>query len=521
MKLPRLAFDRADYPLSVAGDSLRMCRENILLRNRYGLWEARIAGDAETRGAALGAMSQDLLRDQEEAFVAQLRRFVPSEFRLKLLHRLTLFFNRRLADYIPEEYRREIAALSEFCSHEFDAFGTPYERQLNYHAAHDIGHAMQKYMLVGCSSFAVRDGASADSTLVVGRNFDFYVGDDFARHKLVSFVTPDRGYRYASVGWPGMTGVLSGMNDRGLTVTLNAAQGPIPTRSAMPVSLLARHILQYAATVDEACRIADTCRLFVSESLLVTEAGGRRAGVIEKRPDRQALFVPEGDRLICTNHYQSAELADDPENRKNIAESDSYPRYRRIGELLDRAGPLTPQGAAAILRDRRGAGDREIGLGNELSINQSLAHHSVIFQPEQRLMWVSTDPWQDGAYLCYDLNRIFDATNPPAGGFSDPSRTIPADSAFLREGYPRLLAYRRRAERVRRAIAGGERLVPGYADSLTVENPDLYAAHELLGDYRWRLGEHDGALRAWRAALDREIPRKEQRDEIERKISTL
>lgn len=522
MKPPQLAFDPADYPLSVARDSLRVCRENILLRNRYGLWEARIAGDAETRGAAMGAMSRDLLRDQEEAFVAQLRRFVPSERRLKLLHRLTLFFNRRLADHIPEEYRREIAALSAFCSHDFDAFGTPYERQLNYHAAHDIGHAMQKYMLVGCSSFALRNGASADSALLVGRNFDFYVGDDFARRKLVSFVTPDRGYRYASVGWPGMTGVLSGMNERGLTVTLNAAQGPIPFRSAMPVSLLARHILQYAATVDEACRIADTCRLFVSESLLVTEAAGRRAIVIEKRPDRQAVFAPAGDRLICTNHYQSAELADDPDNRQNIAESDSYPRYRRLEELLDRSGPLTPEGAVAVLRDRRGTGDREIGLGNELSIDQSLAHHSVVFQPEQRLMWVSTDPWQEGAYLCYDLRRVFALREAaPGEGFSDPERTIAADTLFLRDDYPRLLAYRRRAERVRRAIADGERLAPGYADSLTVENPDLYAAHELLGDYRRRQGERDGALRAWRAALDREIPRKEQRDEIERKISTL
>ena len=100
---------------------------------------------------------------------------------------LIVIFNRNLGRHVPEEYRREIYARSLYCSHDFDAIGTPYERQLNYHAAHDIGHAMSQYMLVGCSSFAAWGGMSADGELVVGRNFDFYMGDDFARHKIVTF----------------------------------------------------------------------------------------------------------------------------------------------------------------------------------------------------------------------------------------------------------------------------------------------------------------------------------------------
>lgn len=104
---------------------------------------------------------------------------IPSDSYLKFLRFFLILFNRNLGEYIPEEYRTEIYGISLSCSHEYDAIGTPYERQLNYHAAHDIGHAMQDYMLVGCSSFGVWGDESADSTLLVGRNFDFYVGDDF------------------------------------------------------------------------------------------------------------------------------------------------------------------------------------------------------------------------------------------------------------------------------------------------------------------------------------------------------
>ena len=71
-----------------------------------------------------------------------------------------------MAKHIPDEYREEIYAMSLSCTNEYNSYGTPYGRQLNYHAAHDIGHAMQEYMLVGCSSFAVWDEESETKDLL-------------------------------------------------------------------------------------------------------------------------------------------------------------------------------------------------------------------------------------------------------------------------------------------------------------------------------------------------------------------
>ena len=199
----------------------------------------------------------------------QIREIVPSDSYLKFLRFFIVLFNRNLGENVLEEYRDEIYGISLSCTHEYDFIGTPYERQLNYHSAHDLGHAMQDYMLVGCSSFATWGTQSADSSLLIGRNFDFYVGDAFAENKQVAFYVPEQGYRFASVGWPGMIGVLSGMNETGLTVTINAAKSAVPTGSATPISILTREILQYAATIDEAFAIAKKRETFVSESILI------------------------------------------------------------------------------------------------------------------------------------------------------------------------------------------------------------------------------------------------------------
>lgn len=104
--------------------------------------------DAFQRGEAIGKLSSDLLHYQEKVFVDQIREIVPSDSYLKFLRFLIVLFNRHLGENVLEEYRDEIYGISLSCTHEYDFIGTPYERQLNYHSAHDLGHAMQDYMLV-------------------------------------------------------------------------------------------------------------------------------------------------------------------------------------------------------------------------------------------------------------------------------------------------------------------------------------------------------------------------------------
>ena len=491
---------------------LRYYDGNFLRHSESGLWELFVKGDAFQRGEAIGKLSSDLLHYQEKVFVDQIREIVPSDSYLKFLRFFIVLFNRHLGENVLEEYRNEIYGISLSCTHEYDFIGTPYERQLNYHSAHDLGHAMQDYMLVGCSSFATWGTQSADSSLLIGRNFDFYVGDAFAENKQVAFYTPDQGYKFASVGWPGMIGVLSGMNETGLTVTINAAKSAVPTGSATPISILTREILQYASTIDEAFAIAKKRKTFVSESILIGSAKDGKAAIIEKSPEKTVLFKgKESDRLISTNHYQSEEFSKDERNMENIRTSDSPYRFARLEELINENMPIDASKAASILRNHKGLQDADLGLANEMAINQFIAHHSVIFQPEKRLMWVSTSPWQCGKYVAYDLNKIFNDTINLQHEIYSSNLTIPADEFTETPEFQHLLTYKKLTPLLLKKIRKKEKIEEHVLKTYEASNPSLYYVYEVMGDYYEAMQQPQQAMAYWQKALKNPIPKNQDK----------
>lgn len=503
-------------------EKYRQWGDNYLRQSESGLWEMKLSGTDFQRGLAFGKLSEDLLYYQEKVFVDQIRQIVPSESYLRFLGAFTLMFNRNLGKYVPEEYRREIYGVSLSCSDEFDYIATPYERQLNYHAAHDLGHAMQDYMLVGCSSFATWGTLSADSSLLVGRNFDFYVGDNFAVNKIVAFYEPDKGYRFASITWPGMTGVLSGMNEAGLCVTINAAKSEVPTSAKMPISLLAREILQYASSIEEAYRIAQSHETFVAESLLIGSAKDGKAAVIEKSPKSIGLYEVgnEQESLVCTNHYQSEVFAQDKRNLENIRDTDSQYRYERLTELVQQHKPLDAVKSAAMLRDRLGKGNVDLGLTNEMAINQLIAHHSVIFRPKQGVMYVSTTPWQLGKYVAYDLHRIFSDSVDFRQEICLKEQTLAEDSILHTGLYAQVLQYKELAGYIRQQTKSGQAVSADTLRLLKASNPEYYHTYEILGDYYRAQHQTEAANKEWETALTKAIPRKSEKDRLLKKVTS-
>lgn len=476
-----------------------------------------LEGSPYERGLIYGALAKPLVQEQETIFVGQIEQFLPNKLWRHVIKLMVGFFNSDLPKNIPLENQQEIYGISQSFSDDYDYIASKYTRILNYHAAHDIGHALNDYSVVGCTSFAVNNGYTADGSLLLGRNFDFYVGDDFAKEKLIVFMKPDRGYAFSSISWAGFTGVASGMNEKGLTVTINASKSDYPTGTKTPISLLAREILQYAATTKEAIAIAKKRHIFVSETLMIGSAKEKTAILIEKSPIAMGIKRMDANLLICSNHYQSEAFKQNQNNIKNIADSDSKGRFDRMHELVYGKTQLVPKDVAAILRNQTGLHNDTLGMGNPLAINQLIAHHSVVMQPEKCRFYISTAPYQLGAFIGYDLTEIFRSKR------IHPSDSIPSDAFVNTKKYKQFTYYKQIKQRIIQLNMFGKplHLSQDEINRYIASNSELYLTYEYLGDYFQAKNQLGLAKKYYQLALTKKVASTKTRKEIQNKLNAL
>jgi len=523
----RLAV-RLDNPVVENADAMRQLKrqqiapnvwtynDNWLRKNSEGLYELYVSGAPYELGYKNGLLTQDLVQYQEQAFVDKLMVMIPSKSYLKFLRYFVAWFNKDMDKYVPVPMQQEIYGVSQSASPEYDFIAPPYHRILNYHGAHDIGHALQNLNLVACTAFGAWNNRTADSSIIIGRNFDFYMGDEFARDKIVAFYRPTDGYNFAFITWGGMTGVVSGMNVKGLTITLNSAKSSIPFSAKMPVSLLAREILQHAANIQEAYAIAQQHQTFVSESFLIGSAADNKVVVIEKSADKIDIYDPNGSEIVLTNHFQGDAFKNDSMTIESRYDGASDYRYRRVQELMAAHPKLDVNTFANILRDRAGLSDTDIGNGNEKAINQLIAHHSVIFKPLQLQMWVSTNPCQMGKYVMYDLNHIFNDSLDCRQPVNDTLLTIDKDPFLTDGGYPQYQTYKQLSDKLIQEIKSDNPLSSTVetVDSLIALNPNYYHAWLVAGEYYNKAGNLNKAIECYQKGLTLEIPRVVDRQQL-------
>jgi hypothetical protein len=411
-------------------------------RRRGKILEVRLAGSPEAIGwQHARLLYRDMVAD-EAALYGQFERFVPVGAVRTLLMDVSRLEFRHVDRGMDEARRREVAAQAlGFSPDPFASVLATYHRFVFLQALYDIALSFERSPLLGCTSFALGDGAFEGGHAVLARNFDFEAGPIFDEQKTVFLVREDGAIPYASVAWPGLVGAVTGMNAEGLALVVHGARARSSRPEGEPVVHTTRELLGHARSVDEAVAILEKKAAMVPHMILLADASG--AVAIAERAPGEPLFVRRGrGKVPLTNHFEGP-LASDPKNLAVEASTSTLPRRRRLDELLSNLAPGAPvERVVEILRDKKGPGGVERPLGDRRSIDALIATHAVVMDATTRTLWVSEGPHLVGRFVRFDLWRLLDPRYDPAGDLAVP--TLPADpigasgayDAWLRAGSP-------------------------------------------------------------------------------------
>ncbi len=379
-------------------------------KSEIGINQLLLTGDAYGRGLRAGELTRHLLRLQEQELSAQLFSMIP-EWLFKILEVPLIRYFWGIEKHLDPWMLDEMYGIAQSAPKEFERLIDSYTRQLAYHGLHEVGQMMvdQGGEDMGCTVVAA---PVAGHDWVLGRNFDFEGSRTLDREKIMKWVFPDSGLAYVSVIWAGMVGGVTGVNERGLYLSLNAAGSEDHRRMGMPTSLLMVKVLMFAHNAAEAIHLLESENTFITDIFVLLDSQSGELYRIEKSP-RATEVMRLRQASAVTNHLQSPRFAHDKVNQMRKVQLTTEARSQRAQERL-RAPEIYNAKTARelelpVLKILRDKGPQ---LGNRRAIDPLIATHSVVFNSAERILFVGQGPALTGAFLGFDLSASFARRKP-------------------------------------------------------------------------------------------------------------
>ncbi|MET0592189.1 MAG: C45 family autoproteolytic acyltransferase/hydrolase [Polyangiaceae bacterium] len=375
-------------------------------RHRGKIWEVAVSGTPEQIGAHQVTLMRDEMLANEAELWTQLETLVPSAWARVLIFDLARIRFRHIDRLMSEPHRREIAAAaSAFSPDPWHARIPSYQRMVYLHSLYDVSLSFEHSPLLGCTSFALTGNAAEKGHTLLARAFDFEAGHLFDDHKAVFLVRENGKIPYASVAWPGLVGVVTGMNDAGVALVVHGGRAREVRSSGEPLVHTMRDVLAEARSTEEAIALLRAREPMVSHIVMIADRTGNTA-VVERAPG-ESLWLRRGtEKTAVTNHFEGP-LADDVANRQVEQETSTLVRRTRADELLQRLHPgAGVEDAIAILRDKRAPGDLPLPPGDRRAIDANIATHGVVMDTTDGVLWVSEGPHLQGRFIRFDLRRL-------------------------------------------------------------------------------------------------------------------
>jgi hypothetical protein len=166
---------------------------------------------------------------------------------------------------------------------------------------------------MGCSTVVVGKERSKTGSPLFGRNFDWLPTRGLTEHTAVVVYKGEGKRAFAAVTVSPIMGVISGMNDAGLSVTINEISLRKSKDKAgfdwkgVPLLLSFRRVLEECATVAEAEKLLRAMPRTTSCCLTVCDKDG--GAVFEITPTNLEVRPPENGVCCCTNHFRTDKLS--------------------------------------------------------------------------------------------------------------------------------------------------------------------------------------------------------------------
>jgi len=469
-----------------------------------GIPVLRVVGDAHAIGAAHGRLLAPWLAATVRAAAPSIQGTVGTGGWLGgSTHGMRLAWRWRfMDDGLLDPDRRMVAGMTRGA----DASGIPlaFEELMRGQAVLDVGEPSPRTAEADDHSLArsltiVARPAAAPGRLWIGRAFALPGLDDGGDSAIpvVTIAHPEGRISWASVGWPGALGVVTGVNAQGIAVMVNPVRTADVrvTRTARPVAHLARGVLEQARTLDEAVKLIEATPTLGAAVIALADGAGTwlivertpSKAIVERSPRAPAL----GD-VLTTNA-----LAGDPENDRARRMLTTTSRTERAGKLV--RAPLADVGAmAGVLRDQRTPDDAVRPPGHRGVIDDGRAVHVAILDPATLELWVA-DPRAGGRMrgfdLRYELRREGARAAPPPDIAADP--TLDPDRAAV------LASARADLRAARAALRAGDRDRADEACARArARAPQLPEALELEAFIAQARGDQARARAAFQAWLD-------------------
>ena len=470
-----------------------------------GLAVLRASGDAHAIGAAHGRLLGHLLAGVMHAAGPSIEGTVSDDGLLGgTTHNMRLAWRWRfIDDGLVDTDRRMVAGLTRGAA--ASGVDLSFDDLLRDQAVIDVGAPARRSGEADRHSLArsltvIAQQAQAPARVWIGRSFalpGLADGGDSAV-PVVTIAHPDGKLAWASVGWPGLMGVVSGINAQGIAIMVNPARtGDVrPTRTARPVALLVRMVLEQAKTLDQAIKLLEQTPTLGAASITIVDGSTGKWLVLERTPSK--AIVERSPKLPASGDVLSTSaLASDPENDRARRTLLTVSRVERAAHLV--RSPLAEISAmAAVMRDQRGLDDAPRPSGHRGVIDDGRAVHTMILDPASLELWVS-DPGAAGRMRGFDLRHELRGE----GDRAAPPADIAADPAAEADRNEHLAAARRELRTAREALANGDRQKASEACARArARAPTLPEALELEAIVAQQRGDDVRARRLFQQWLD-------------------